>query len=174
MTISIENYKQNTLWERIELWNLMQSGRREWEAINALWPLKDTMGRRQNSSRMSKFKTWNYKGVWPPSEQELSQAEAMGLLRQGLQRETRSESVNCLDINTLRARVSTAHRDSIVMLPTRDRTPTEHLGARIPVRLKRDIAALDGSVTAHVVRALDLYLSVLEECNLTLKQHQNS
>ena len=163
MTISIEKYRQNTLWERIELWNLIQSGLREWEAINQLFPLKDASGNRQNTSRMSKFRNWQEKGVWRPSERDIRDAEAMGLIRH-IPRGT-EDSRDSPDIEELRGLMS-CHRRNIMPragLPTRDRTPTQHLAARVPTHIVRAIRSLDGPVTYHIITALELYLTAIEE-----------
>ena len=158
MTISKENYRENSLHERTQLYNLIQSGHTAKRAMNMLWPLKDKFGRRQNTSRLDKLENWKRYSLWPPSDEELSEAQAMGILKPP---DAKQQS-KALEQFKERVRIALCVTGT-ERVDNQQSIATTHLGCRVPIKYVKKLESLGGSKTRHIIKAIQIYLAVLKQ-----------
>ncbi len=145
MTIAFETFRKKTLNERMKLHQLIQSGMKEIDAINKIFPTTDGRGGRINSNRMSKLRLWIRKKLWPVSEKDLVDSGTNTSLsgNDGLERV-----------------VKIRHRPrGISSLEEMSQKNTCNMSFRLPVDIVQRLKDLPGTRTEHVVAALKSYLS---------------
>lgn len=159
MSISKDQLRKKTLEPRVQLHELIQSGMKEIDAIDKVFPTKDARGRRINSNRMAKLRLWIRHNLWPVSDRDLSEA---GSASQETPSATRIEKLGDVIMHVPRRRSFLTGEES---KPPR----TENMSFRIPVEMVNELKKLHGTNTEHVVSALSAYLEHKDKIESGLK-----
>ena len=148
MTIAFETFRTKTLNERMKLHQLIQSGMKEIDAINKIFPTTDGRGRRINSNRMGKLRLWIRKKLWPVTEQDLVDMAAV------------TSRLRTDRFDRLMEVVRIRHRPkAISSLEERAMKTSCNMSFRLPVDIVQRLKNLPGTRTEHVIAALKSYMA---------------
>jgi len=161
---------------RLRLWELVQTGLSEGEALAQVLPiLRDDRGRRVNTNRKRDFHRWKAAGLFPPPEAEtVDQARPSPPTEKGLtpavhdarHRNTAkggeiSEADLFKRIKAMLDEITVAERPQTA--PGQESTlKTKMVAARFPMDLVSQLESLPGKKSHHLEKALKLYLRALQ------------